>query len=178
MYWFSFFLATLPFFREHFDYPFVFDITTQFVYKYIQDRDTFDFYGVMNEEKQISQDLNPYLLKLLEIVNLKGIPCNDTNFLRPYTSILLPEIEEKDEDKFTLSHRAKARFYKLKKDNCSICFETKILYYSGKCAIPHPYCKNCWVKTDKRLVQHVEKCCIRSKLNTSIIYNNLVIYFL
>jgi hypothetical protein len=147
---------------KHTNYPFVVDTENNFAYKYDEESNTFDFYGTVNQQGDISQDINPYILKLLQIINLYGLqPEVDMEIPRPPRSEIPREEvkEEKEEVKeevkevqqqFTLSFEVQCTFYNLGEDTCTICDERKQLYYSDICEKPHPCCKKCW-KRNKQI---------------------------
>ena len=150
---------------RYYPYPFVVDESTNFAYKYNEVSNVFDFYGVLQGlAKDITSNVGPYVTKLLEVVNLRGI--------RPVHGLHIPnrtvegeesdsdsdsEADEKEEKKegknndqsFTLCYQVESRFFLYKEDKCSICYENRLLYYSAICDKPHPCCKDCW-KSNKQ----------------------------
>ena len=142
-------------------YPYVVDTETDFVYKHDKETDTFDFYGILKGiDRTISQDINNYMIKLLEIIDIYNIPSSKINLIRK-RSIPLPRsianinrilsIPYRDDEKtFKITYKVESQFFKMQKqDICSICYEKKSVYYSKVCEKPHPCCKECW-KSNKQ----------------------------
>jgi hypothetical protein len=139
---------------KQFGYPYAVDIEHGFVYKHDTETNTFNFHGILEgERKDTSQVLDKYTKKLLQTINLNGIPCTR----RLYRETIWEENQVSEENKdgvkivteetFTLKYNSKkCTFYTdTKQESCSICYDKKSLYHTKNCERKHLCCKECWV---------------------------------